>query len=221
MKFNCKFNDIKSIHVIEGYWNNDDFANLLEEMDFAEAKTSSLEDLPELLDMALSDLEPHEAATVLLNYKLADKLTKGQIQNLSHQMVEDDESEEHPDISIHYPLFNINQLLHQAFNGIFPNAKATEISMQLSFDQESEVTKELVLKAIANGLDRSNLILRLYEEPLNAEEAFGNTQHIIWELHSEGQNQYRIITSDNWINKDDIAVAEFTGTIKIFDDGDE
>jgi hypothetical protein len=221
MKFNCKFNDIKSIHVIEGYWNNNDFANLLEEMDFEEAKTSSPEDLPELLDMALSDLEPHEAATVLLNYKLGDKLTKGQIQNLSHEMVEDDESEEHPDISIHYPLFNINQLLHKAFNGIFPNAKATQISMQLSFDQESEVTKELVLKAIANGLDRSNLILRLYEEPLNGEEDFGNTQHIIWELHSEGQNQYRIITSDNWINKDDIAVAEFTGTVKIFDDGDE
>jgi hypothetical protein len=38
--------------------------------------------LPELLEMAISDYEPHEAAAIVLDYKL-EELNEGQIEQIS------------------------------------------------------------------------------------------------------------------------------------------
>ena len=48
------------------------------------------------------------------------------LKNLSNEMIEDNQAEEYPDIAFHFPLFAINQLLNKAYNGKFPNAKATK-----------------------------------------------------------------------------------------------
>ena len=91
MKFALKIHEAKSISEISDYWTNDDFMNLLEELDFEDARNSDPAELRALLEMALSDLEPHEAAEALLKYKLKDKLNAGQIQNISHEMLEENE----------------------------------------------------------------------------------------------------------------------------------
>tara|TARA_R110002051_G_scaffold143457_1_gene216366 strand:- start:1014 stop:1163 length:150 start_codon:yes stop_codon:yes gene_type:complete len=39
-------------------------------------------------------------------------------------MLQDKVAEEYLDIPLHYPLFNINQLLHDAYNGQFPKTVA-------------------------------------------------------------------------------------------------
>ena len=149
MKYTININDVKSIDKIPEYWNNDDYINILEELEFSDAKSSDPAELQSLLEMALSDLEPHEAAEVLLKYKLKDNLKEGQIQQLSHEMADDNESEGYSDIGLHYALFNINQLLYSAFNGIFPHAKATKVEFELSFkdDLKHTVSKVLALKA--------------------------------------------------------------------------
>lgn len=53
--------------------------------------------------MAISDFEPHEATELVLGYKLSDYLTKGQIKNLSLDMIDDNVAEDYSDIALHYP----------------------------------------------------------------------------------------------------------------------
>ena len=81
--------------------------------------------LTELLLMAISDFEPKEAAVIVLAYKLSEELNEGQIQQISNDMFLDKVCEEYPEIGLHSTLFHVNQLLFKAYNGKFPNAKAT------------------------------------------------------------------------------------------------
>ena len=223
MKFTININDVKSIDKIPGYWTNDDYIKLLEELEVSDAKESDPAELLALLEMAISDFEPHEAAEILLRYKLKDKLKEGQIQNLSHEMAYDNEAEENADIALHYTLFNINQLLYSAFNGTFPHAKATKVGFELSVKGDSNiaVTKELALKAVCGGLADNSPILRLFEKQLNGKESFSDAEKIVWELHDSGSNAYTMITSDYWINKEDFIDYEFTGSIKLYEDKEE
>ena len=92
MRINLKILDIKSIREVSGYWSPEDYIKLLEEFNYPEAKDSNPSELRELIEMAIADYEPHEAAEILLRYKLSGKLNEGQIKNLSHEMLEDNES---------------------------------------------------------------------------------------------------------------------------------
>ncbi|MBU2646964.1 hypothetical protein KKI24_19810 [bacterium] len=220
MNFTLKIKEIKTISEITGYWTSEDYIHLLENLDFTDVKNSSPSELRELLEMAISDLEPHESAEILLRYKLRDKLNSGQISNLSHEMEENNESEDNPDIALHYPLFNINQLLRKAYNGRFPDAKATSMEFELRFKGETEVTvtRELALISISKGLSDKSPLMRLFENQLNGKELFGDAEKVIWEFHHHGQHDYTIITSDYWINKEDMIEHEFSGSIKLFED---
>jgi hypothetical protein len=220
MKFTIKVNEIKSIDAIPGYWTNDDYVNILEELDFSDARNSNPSELRELLEIAISDFEPHESAEILLRYKLNEELNDGQIQNLSHEMADDNEAEGNPNIALHYTLFNINQLLYKAFNGIFPNAKATKVEFELIFKGDSKitVTKELALKAVCSGLTDNSPILRLFKNQLNGKEPFSDAEKIVWELHNSGSNKYTMITSDYWINKEDFIEREFSSSIRLYED---
>ena len=215
MNFTLKISDVKSINELQGYWTSKDCMDLLEELDISDATDSNPSELRELLEMALSDLEPHESAEILLRYKLKNKLNDGQIRNLSHEMTGDNEAEENPNISIHYPLFNINQLLHKAYNGIFPNARATRIKFELNFKGDGiAMTKEIVLKSLSKGLSDKSPLIRLFENQLNGKEQFQDAEEIIWELHHDGQSKYTIIASDYWVNEEDIIEYELAGSIK-------
>jgi len=224
MNFTMKIHNIRSITSIDGYWSPADYIHLLEAFDYPDAKNSTPAEFPELLEMAMNDYEPHESAEILLRYKLQDRLTSGQIRNLSHEMAEDDEAEDNPDMGLHYTLFNINQLLHRAYHGIFPNTKASIIDFELSIKSagdEIPVTKEYALKSISQGLSGKSPLKRLFEPQLKGKEAFQDAGKIVWEIHSQGQNAYTLITSDYWINEEDIIEYEFSGSIKVFEDPKE
>ena len=223
MKYTININDVKSIDKIPEYWKNDDYINILEELEFSDARNSDPDELQALLEMAMSDLEPHEAAEVLLKYKLKDNLKEGQIQQLSHEMADDNESEGYSDIGLHYALFNINQLLYSAFNGIFPHAKATKVEFELSFkdDLKHTISKALALKSLCDCLTETNPIVRLFEDQLQGKKPFSDAEKIVWELHDSGSNKYTLLTSDYWINKEDIEESEFSGVIKLYEEKEE
>lgn len=223
MNYKLKITDVKSISEIPDYWTNDDYVNLLEEFNFPDAKNSAPSELRDLLEMAITDGEPHEAAEIFLKYKFKNQLSSGQIGNLSHEMADDNQAEENADLSLHYSLFNINQFLRKSYNGIFPNAKATKIDIELIFKgaENTLVTKELALKSISKGLSDKSPLLRLFEDQLNGKEPFGDAEKIIWELHNNGENRYTIVTSDYWINEEDINELEFSSSIKLFDEEDD
>jgi hypothetical protein len=212
MHYTITINKISSLEEIKGYWTNKDFINLLDKFDVPDGDQLDPSELWEMLCMAVSDFEPDEAAAIILDYKLGEELNEGQIQNISHEMLEDKISEEYPNIALHYPLFNINQLLYKAYNGKFPKILATQLEVELSVkgEEDLEVSKEMMLKYVEPLLSDRNPIKRLFEDQLEEGHTFEDAKHVIWELHNLGQHQYRIITSDYWINREDIVDGEFS-----------
>lgn len=135
MKFKITLNKTTTVEEIENYWSNQDYVNLLELFSFPDANTIKPENLREMLFMAIGDFEPNEAAEIVLTYKLSESLNEGQIAQISNDMLLDKVCEEYPEIDLHYDLFSINQLLFKAYNGKFPNAKATVVDFSInSFD---------------------------------------------------------------------------------------
>ncbi len=164
--------------------------------------------------MAITDFEPNEAAALILEYKLSDKLNEGQISQISNDMLLDKIAEEYPDISLHGPLFHINQLLFKAFNGKFPNTKATQIDFSVtatSVTEQPDFTKENILLLLNNGLSERSLLKRLFGEQMAGTKPFPEAENILWELTHTGQQNYTLLTSEYWLSKEDIVAGDFAG----------
>ncbi|MEB2776813.1 hypothetical protein SYJ56_15915 [Algoriphagus sp. D3-2-R+10] len=223
MNYHIIINKVSTVDELPESWSNQDLIALLDRFGFPDAAKSNPAELRELLTMAISDFEPSEAAAILLDYRLSDELNEGQIEQISHDMLLDKISEEYPVIGLHHQLFNINQLLHKAYNGKFPSAKATIAELNIrSEDSDAEaVTKEIVLKALQHTLNDSNLIKRLFTDHLLGKVKFEEADSIIWELSYLGENQYRLTTSEYWIARDEFLEAEFDAEIAVFEEAEE
>jgi hypothetical protein len=213
MKFNITINKVTTVEEITNYWQNKDYICLLEQFNYPDANAVKQENLREMLHMAITDFEPNEAAGIVLTYKLTGKLNEGQIAQISNDMLLDKVSEEYPEIDLHYDLFNINQLLFKAYNGKFPNAKATvlDFSIVSKDGYDKEITKEIVLKSFNSGISDRNLIKRLFEEQMTTDKEFAEAEAILWELNKRDLTNFTLITSEYWLNKEDIVSPEFEG----------
>ncbi|WP_367773519.1 hypothetical protein AB3G33_06500 [Flavobacterium sp. WC2421] len=216
MNYQIIIKRIDTVNEVEGYWSDEDFIQLLEKFNFPDAATAEKKNLPELLEMAISDYEPNEAAEIVLTYKLSEELNEGQIEQISHNMLIDKVCEEYPEIHLQGTLFHINQLLFKAYNGKFPNAKASVVhfSMTLVDGEVKELTAENVLKLLNNGLSDRNLIKRLFDDQMSKNIPFPEAEGIIWELNTEDNVNYSLVTSENWINNEDITASEFEGILE-------
>jgi len=213
MKFTITIKNVTTVEEISNYWQNQDYINLLEKFDFPDANTVKPENLREMLDMAITDFEPNEAAVIVLTYKLSERLNEGQLAQISNDMLLDKIWEEYPEIDLHYDLFNINQLLYKAYNGKFPNAKATVVDFSLISNEgyDKEITKEIVLKSFNNGISDRNLIKRLFAEQMSTDKEFVEAEAVLWELNKKDSTNFTIITSEYWLNKEDFEILEFEG----------
>ena len=217
MNYQITINSANTVDQIEEYWTNEDYIKLLEKFDYPDAAEADAASLQELLFMAISDFEAKDAAAILLEYKLSEDLNEGQIQQISNDMLLDKVCEEYPEIGLHSTLFHINQLLYKAYNGKFPNAKATVMEFSITpseGESEKELTKENVLKLLNNGLSDSNLIKRLFDLPMNENAPFPEAEDIIWDLTTTNNVIYVLTTSEYWLSKDDIIASEFEGVIE-------
>ena len=214
MNFTIGLKKIKSIDKIDGYWTSQDFINLLEVFEYPDAKSIPETELFEMLSMAITDYEPNEAAEIVLKYKLDSILNEGQIKNLSHEMLEDKIAEEYPNIALHYPLFNINQLLYEAYNGKFPRTLASVIDFELIFAKEVAVTKEIVIRTLSDLLSEKSLLKRLFNNQLDSSHELKDAESIVWELKLIGENTYQMISSDYWLNREDFELEEFSGKLR-------
>jgi len=77
MKFQIKINSFNTLEEVAGYWSKEDYIQLLDLFGFPDAETADEGSLKELLMMAITDYEPNEAATIVLEYKLSEDLKKG------------------------------------------------------------------------------------------------------------------------------------------------
>lgn len=212
MKFQIKINSATTIDEVSGYWSAGDYVQLLEKFNYPDAEKASKDTLRELLLMAITDFEPNEAAAILLDYKLSDQLNEGQIQQISNDMLLDKIAEEYPEISLHARLFHINQLLFKAFNGKFPNTKATVIDCSISpleNGEETDFSKEMVLKLLSPGLTENNLVKRLFTEQMTEKKPFPEAENILWSIDQSANGNIKILTSEYWLSKDDLTATEF------------
>ncbi|MBP6445368.1 MAG: hypothetical protein KA341_01095 [Saprospiraceae bacterium] len=220
MKIQVKILNIKTVNELPGYWTNEDFIQLLDKMDLPDADKVKPEELRELLYMAITDFEPSEAAEIILTYKLGDQLTAGQIQDISHEMKDEKIAETYANPSFHYDLFNINQLLYRAYKGKFPNTEASIILMEVTGNENNEVNKEVLTKALAQSLSERSIIQRLYEDQVTGQADFGDAEKIIWLYNQKEENTYEIITSRYWVEKEDIENGEYDADIQFFEEKD-
>ena len=220
MKIQVKILNIKTVNELPGYWTNEDFIQLLDKMDLPDADKVKPEELRELLYMAITDFEPSEAAEIILTYKLGDQLTAGQIQDISHEMKDEKIAETYANPTFHYDLFNINQLLYRAYKGKFPNTEASIILMEVTGNENNEVNKEVLTKALAQSLSERSIIQRLYGDQVTGQADFGDAEKIIWLYNQKEENTYEIITSRYWVEKEDIENGEYDADIQFFEEKD-
>ena len=223
IKYHIVINNVKTVEELPDSWTNEDLIKLLDSFGFPEASKSKPEELNELLSMAITDFEPPEAAAIVLDYKLSDRLNEGQIEQISHDMLLDKVSEEYPEIDLHHQLFNINQLLFKSYNGKFPSAKASIVEFQITTTSKEApvVSSEIVLKALQYTLNESNVIKRLFPDQLEGKVPFEEADSIAWELKSVSDNQYRLITSEYWMGRDEFLESEFDAEVVLIEDGDD
>lgn len=219
MKYLVKITGVKTADELEGAWSDNDFKGLLARFEYPDAEQLKPAELKEYLFMAISDFEPAEAAAILLDYKLSDVLAAGQVVNISHEMLREKVSENYSDIYIHQTLFNINQLLYKAYNGKFPLTRATVVDFEMKGepDEEAQITKETVLKALSYGLSEKSLLKRLLGDQLEGREAFPETEGIVWDLQNKGDNRYSITTSEKWLTTNDLENREYECTVHPFE----
>ena len=219
MKYHIVINSVKTVEFLEDAWSKEDYLALLEKFELEGESNSSIKELEELLFLVISEYETNEAAAIILEHRLSDHLNENQIDQISHEMLQDKISEEYPEISLHQELFNINQLLYRAYNGTFPNAKATIIEFEISPDKD--VSKEIILKAFDKTLAEGNVIKRLFGNQLAGKEAFDEAESIIWDLTSTGNSSYILTTSEYWMSRDEFKDAEFDVTVVEFEEDED
>ncbi|NGY37324.1 hypothetical protein FQU23_007320 [Flavobacterium sp. XN-5] len=216
MNYQIIIKRIDTVNEVEGYWSDEDYIQLLEKFNFPDAATAEKKNLPELLEMAISDYEPNEAAEIVLAYKLGEELNAGQIEQISHNMLIDKVCEEYPEIHMQGRLFHVNQLLFKAYNGKFPNTKASVVhfSMTPTNGEVKELRAEDILKLLNNGLSDRNLIKRLFEDQMTQNIPFPEAEGIIWELNTADNINFSLVTSENWINNEDVTASEFESLLE-------
>ncbi|MGO3182165.1 MAG: hypothetical protein ACTIJ9_04965 [Aequorivita sp.] len=219
MKIQVKIIDLKTVSELDFYWQNSDYKNLLREFGYPDAEGIKENEVLDFLFMAILDFKPADAAEILLTYKIGDKLNEGQIQNLANEMLLDKLAEEYPDPVLHFDIFNINQFLRKAYNGTFPDTKATIITAEIhGMDADDELTKEILIKSLSHGLRENNLIKRLYGDQLNGTLPFDDAGKVIWHFRKLSEDEVEIITSNYLIAREDFGLMEFETELQSFEE---
>ncbi|GAA3936668.1 hypothetical protein [Hymenobacter algoricola] len=204
-----------SLSELPNSWTNQDYLALLSLLNFDSPEAIEPAELKAMCQMALTDLEPTEAAELVLGYLFPDDLNAGQIQNLAHNMLTEKLWEENPELEHHQGFFKATQLLYEAYNGKFPRAEAVQFQVQLTaadpaglaiFDTLPEAP---LLRLLAQGMPDNALLKRLFSEQL-AGTRFPEAQHIIWQLQpgarTENAISFDVVSSAYWL--DDFKYAD-------------
>lgn len=196
-----------TINELPNSWTDQDYINMLGIMDYTDISELSPSELKEMCLMSLTDNEPEDAAKIVLEYIFKGRLTKGQVENISNEMVDEKMWEEYADLAMHEEFFNVNQLLYVAFNGKFPKPEAVKFQVKVTTTQKDEmlVFKDFpeapLIRLLVAGMPQNTLIYRLFEEQVDG-VGFKDAKDIIWQLKIEknGDNEmlFDIISSSYW-----------------------
>ncbi len=189
-KFNIELLKSETLVELPNAWNNENYLDLLEVMEYGDTSDIAEGDLKDMCLMSLSDYDPDEAAKYVLSYIFEGRLNSGQIHNLSHELQDEKMWEEYADLFLHEEFFNVGQLLYQAFDGKFPHPEALRFSILITanevedleiFDANLEMN---LVKLLVQGMPENTLISRLYKDEL-ASGRLEQAKDIIWQVHKK------------------------------------
>lgn len=211
--------NFKVIHELPNSWTDQDYTSLLEAMESGDLTGFAPEELKEMCLMSLTDYEPEDAAKIVLEYVFKNRLSKGQIENISNEMLDEKMWEEYADLSLHEDFFNVNQILYQAYDEIFPYPEAIKFQVKLTANDNNaffifkNFPEAPLIRLLVAGLPENTLIFRLFEEQVNGEE-FKDAKDIIWQFKMEYINDNEmlidVISSEYWFH-DFKYVEDFEG----------
>ncbi|UOR05772.1 hypothetical protein MUN82_01420 [Hymenobacter aerilatus] len=196
-------------------WQPQDYKALLVRTGYDNPDEIAPNELKDMALMSLTDLEPAEAAQLVLEHLFEDQLTAGQIENLAHQMLTEKLWEENPELDQHEGFFKATQLLYTAYNGKFPRAEAVQFQVKLTapdaaalsiFDTAPEAP---LLRLLAQGMPDNTLLKRLFHEQLDG-NSFPEAPAILWQLTPSQQAEtsvvFDVVSSAYWL--DDFKYAD-------------
>ena len=224
MKYKIELKKFETIRELPNSWDNDNYVELLEIMEFGDTATIPSSELKEMCMLSLTDFEPTEAAEIVLKYLFKDNLSSSQIANLSHEMLHEKMWEEYADLSLHEQFFNAGQLLFQAFNGKFPQPEALRFKLELEAAKKEDMSvfksdfEASIIRLLVAGMPKNTLLNRLFSEQLEG-QAFPDAKDIIWqynrELLGDKSMVIEVISSVYWFHDLKFTVpfeAELTAT---------
>lgn len=204
-----------SLTELPNSWQNQDYKDLLRETGYDNPDEIEPAELKAMCLMSLTDLEPTEAAQLVLGYLFSEQLNSGQIENLAHQMLTEKLWEENPELSQHQGFYKATQLLYEAYNGKFPRAEAVQFQVQLTAEDAESVSlfeaqpEAPLLRLLAQGMPDNTLLKRLFGEQL-AGTSFPEAKDIVWQLRTVKQEAssitLEVVSSAYWL--DDFKYAD-------------
>lgn len=198
------------LREIEGVWVSDGFAALLNAMEYGGQSEMSDEDLREMCVMSLQDLEPEEAAYLVLKQVIGGALREGQLRNMANEMLEEKLWEEYVDPEFHERLFNVGSLLYAAMPRVFPEPDAVRLKIEVAgVDAASSQLlttspdESFLVRLLADGMDDHAVLRRMYGEQLVG-ASFPNASEIVWIVQSEPVGDsalaFEVIGSGYWLD---------------------
>ena len=176
-----------SLTELPNTWQNKEYKDLLIKMNYDNPDEIKEAELKDMCLMSFTDLEPREAAEIVLGYLFPEQLNAGQIENLAHQMLTEKLWEENPELPLHKGFYQATQLLHDAYNGTFPRTQAVQFQVKCTAENPADLAlltaapAAPLVRLLAAGLPDNALINRLFTEQL-AGPAFEEAQSIVWQL---------------------------------------
>ncbi|WP_201987013.1 hypothetical protein [Hymenobacter rubidus] len=207
-KFTVERLTFSTLTELPNTWKNQDYKELLIKMNYDNPDAISEAELKEMCLMSFTDLEPREAAEIVLSYLFPEELTAGQIENLAHQMLTEKLWEENPELPLHKGFYQGTQLLHDAYNGTFPSTKAVEFQVKCTAENPADLAifadapAAPLLRLLAAGLPANALLNRLFSTQL-AGDSFEEAQSILWQITTKETTDtsivFDVVSSANWL----------------------
>ncbi len=208
--FRVQILEFSNLLEIEGAWAPADYSSLLDSMEFGELSEIPENELREMCVMSLQDLDPADAASLVLKHVMGNSLREGQIRNMATEMLDEKLWEEYVDPDFHERLFNVGSLLFAAFPRIFPKPDAVRLLLEIKPENDSarqhlssSLDESFLVRLLADGMDSHSVLHRMYDEQLKG-ESFPNADQLVWTARAERLKddilKLEVISSGYWLD---------------------
>ena len=214
-KFTVERLSFTSLTELPNSWQNADYKELLKKMNYDNPDEIKEAELKEMCLMSFTDLEPREAAEIVLGYLFPEELNAGQIENLSHQMLTEKLWEENPELPLHKGFYKATELLYTAYNGTFPRTQAVQFQVKCTAENAEDLAiltdspAAPLMRLLAQGMPDNALINRLFTAQLEGPK-FAEAEFMLWELKTLGKEAnsvtFDVVSSAYWL--DDFKYAD-------------